>query len=278
MADRFLVAQYVPDLFRKEPRNVGVIVQRGANVAARFAGETALGTFDGRRLKSFSYPEVYKQWVGYWRKMANLSDLDAIVRSSRDHYVVTYGGEVTDTQGDPVEAVVAYLYSTLVSDGGLQEALSLMEPAAEEESSSLVEDVKRSFQSLALMDQSGAAAVAHPVRMNAPLRGRALEHRPAFSQVNGATYAMETVDLTVTRRRTAIDHAGLTAYMFKDLREVADRRTNCFSLVRFRDEDAETEAVAYALNMLRNESEVVNWLDAEERRRFVSDRQAVANH
>jgi hypothetical protein len=273
MAVRYFVAQYVPDLFRKEPRNVGVVVSSGASLAARFVGESAPGSFDGRKLRGFSYPEIYKEWVLYWRKMVASNDVEAIVRSSREHYIVGPGGEVTDTGDDPLDSVVNYLYSTLVSDGGFQEALSPLEPAAADEVSSLRDDVKRSFQSLALLEQSAGEPVAHPVRINVAVRGKSLEHRPAFSQANGSLYAMEPVDLTVLRRRTAVDHAGLAAYMFKDLREAG---ASCFSLVRFREEDLEAELVDYALKMLRNESDVINWLDDEQRQQFVSGRQMVA--
>lgn len=274
MSVKYFVAQYIPDLFRKEPRNVGVFVASGNSLAGRFIGEITPGNFDGRKLRGFSYPDIYKQWVLYWRKMAAKNDAEAIFQSSRDHYIVSMGGEVTDTGDDPIESVVDYLYSTLVSDGGFQEALSSLEPAAADEVSSLRDDVKRSFQSLALLEQPAGEPVAHPVRIDVAIRGgSSLEHRPAFSQANGRLYVMEPVDLTVVRRRTAVDHAGLAAYMFKDLREAG---ANCFSLVRFRAEDLEVEQVDYALKMLRNESEVVNWLDERERQRFVSDRQMVA--
>lgn len=51
---RYLIAKYIPDLRRMEPRNIGVIVWSPQGVAARFAAEKADtdGDVDGRSLPS----------------------------------------------------------------------------------------------------------------------------------------------------------------------------------------------------------------------------------
>jgi hypothetical protein len=68
---RFLIAKYVPDVFRNEPRNIGVVLWSPDGVAARFAGEKpdAPGEVDDAQIPPFvSSAEAYKQWVRYWRR------------------------------------------------------------------------------------------------------------------------------------------------------------------------------------------------------------------
>ena len=52
-------AQYVPDPFRQEPRNVGVFGVRDDRIVARFYGEVGNGTPDGRKLRMFARPDVF---------------------------------------------------------------------------------------------------------------------------------------------------------------------------------------------------------------------------
>ena len=65
MKAKYWIAQHVSDLFRYEPSNIGVFVKIGDEIAARFWGESNDGIIDSRKLKSFSHPDVYKQWINY---------------------------------------------------------------------------------------------------------------------------------------------------------------------------------------------------------------------
>lgn len=47
---RYLVAKYIPELLRNEPRNVGVIVWTPEKVDARFWGENGEDNVDGRKI------------------------------------------------------------------------------------------------------------------------------------------------------------------------------------------------------------------------------------
>lgn len=65
-----LVAKHIPDPFRNESKNVGVIVSNGRRLEARFLGEDELG-----KLHLNSVPktivtdrQVYRQWVEYFRQ------------------------------------------------------------------------------------------------------------------------------------------------------------------------------------------------------------------
>ncbi len=281
---KYLVIQHLPDLFRQEPRNVGVVVAQGVNLAARFFGESNVGApLDGRKLRAFQYPDVYRQWVNYWRRTLaqGASALDELVQTSGQHFRVIEGGRLSDTGGDSIEDIANYAYSVLVSEGGLAEALGAGQDA-EVGLTVLNNEISAELsqaQILTAEDSGGLRFVRHPVIRGATVQGKAAEpHRPSFMQHNGALYLMETVDFTTSQRARTRDHAGLVAYMFSDIRGSAKHgRVETRTVVRLRPEDEQEDPVRYALAILRNESDVVNWLDPEARKRFIEERVDVAH-
>lgn len=272
MDAKYFVAKYIADQFRNEPRNIGVIVSKGDQLGSRFLGLDGDGQIDGRKLRTFDYPEVYRQWLDFWRSSLAVSDIDSIIRSSSGHYVVIDSGSVSDTGQDSAQAIANFMYSTLVSDGGWAEALTGLEPAEAPELSKLVDDVQRLFAQLDLFATDDS--LAHPIRMGATVVGkRSIPHRPKFSQANGKIYAMEPIDFTVARKSQTMERAGRIAYMFSDLREA---NSECYSLIRISDQDRENVDVEYSLKMLGNESDIVDWLNETQRQSFVSERQKIA--
>ena len=275
MDAQYFVAQYIPDLFRNETRNVGVVVKTRHGFASHFVGESIESTqIDGRKLKAFNYPDVYRQWVEYWRDCVNRSSLDELLKSSSGHYQIIQGGEVSDTGEDEPSKIATYLYSLLVSEGGFAEAVSPMEPAVTVETSSLEDDVCRSLATLKLLANGQGTDLRHPVQKRVEIQGASLVHRPAFSQKNGRLHVMEIADLTVARKKSAIDHSGFAAYMFNDIKRQA-ASTECYTLARFNEEDLDLPDVNYAYKLLENESDVINWLDDVRRRDFVSELQRI---
>jgi hypothetical protein len=102
-APRFLVAKYVPDLRRQEPRNIGVIAWSAGQVAFRFLEQPAF--VKDRR--------AYRDWIDFWTsKLAQpgVSDrlrreaipksspdyLDAFKTTARENYVLVNGGRLLD--------------------------------------------------------------------------------------------------------------------------------------------------------------------------------------
>ena len=68
----YLLAKYIGDLRRFEPKNIGVIVLTEQSVAGRFVAERSakLGEVDGRSIPSFvSSASSYRQWISYWRDL-----------------------------------------------------------------------------------------------------------------------------------------------------------------------------------------------------------------
>ena len=67
---RYLLAKYIPDPLRMEPRNIGVVLWAEGNVAARFVGESDSPDSGSRLPRRLGLPDrqVYKKWVQYWRE------------------------------------------------------------------------------------------------------------------------------------------------------------------------------------------------------------------
>lgn len=67
---QFLVAKYVPDPLRMEPRNIGVILWHAGTVSARFVGENPHSPdklHPPRKLFDADSRHAYRQWIKYWR-------------------------------------------------------------------------------------------------------------------------------------------------------------------------------------------------------------------
>lgn len=64
----YLVAKYVPNMARMEPRNVGVILWAGGGVASRFV--------DALDVPFIEEPDMYCQWVDHWQYLCGQSHID----------------------------------------------------------------------------------------------------------------------------------------------------------------------------------------------------------
>lgn len=118
----WLLAKYVPDLRRNEPRNVGLILLRGDEVAARFVGQRQSdGTIDGRKAKMVNLAN-YKRWVAYWRRLMDKGP-DALLAATQrpertSSYVLEVGGEFLSDEDPamPTSVLLDHLYHELVDD------------------------------------------------------------------------------------------------------------------------------------------------------------------
>jgi hypothetical protein len=275
----YFIARHIPDVFRQETTNIGVIVRKGERVIAKFIGESSPNAFDGRKIRNFTYPDIYKQWVRYWRRLLRDSGIAALpdIVATSNNYSVIKGGEVSNTGKDDIEDVANYLYSLLVSEGGFKEALQDNE-LTEEDSESLVSAIASDFTQYNILSDWGSESLfaRHPIYRGKSLSGKRLEHRPSFVQDNGVTVVIETVDFTKSKKELAKDHAGLIGFMFDDLSAENSNVSPC-SIVKVRDEDRAHPAVVYGLGILNSaSSQVINWLASNEKRRFLDDRIAIA--
>lgn len=271
----YWICQHIPDPFRREPRNVGVVASKAGKMAARFLGENRAGELDGRSLRGRPDADAYRQWVRFWKGAVDRKDLDSLLQAGGSHYRVIVGGQVTDTDDDSVLKVVKYLFDALVSEGGFSEALN---PDPATATRRLEIEVSKQFRELHLIGNAGPEpGLPHPIHYKSvPVLGNSeIDYIPTFVQQNGRLSLFEPLDLTSPKRALLEDRAGKIAYMFDDIR---DKRPDMesISLVRADADDLENKNVKLALRMLNQESEVIFWNNDESRERFIQQRTEVA--
>lgn len=281
----YLIAQQIPDVFRQESRNVGVIVRVGERITGRFFGEMPGGRLDGRKIQSVEAPEVYRQWVEYWRSAIRRGDegWDEIIDCTKENYRLVRGGTVSDIGDDSADVVANYLYSLLVSEGGFVEALGLKQKDEPDpvKLTTEVTDTLRSFNLLITgADDALYVKVRHPVRTGIEVPGKKIAHVPSFVQENGRLYVIESVDLGRRGRSEAEYRAGFAAYTFGDIRNAAQEQHKVMhgtAIVRRTIEDERRPEIQTAMRLLEAEAdEIVNWESDAEREKFIEERQRVA--
>jgi hypothetical protein len=273
MSVQYWIAKNVEDPFRNETRNIGVITRDARSIAARFMGERDTGELDRRLLgQRFRYPDVYLQWLAYWRGKINEGRLDTIVKATTPNYFVVEGGEITDTDADTVEAVCAFLYSLLVSDSPVMQAFELSEE--EDTTRGLGSEISSALIDLDILGDTPRFGVRHPVKREEPIKGKHVVHKPSFSQKNGLLHVYEAIDFTMKRPKIIRERAGWMAYMYTDIKQ-EDATAETYSVFRPNQENG-GEVIEYAKKMLGGESTLINWADGNERKRFLNECQRLA--
>lgn len=123
MTIQWYVIKHVPDLVRREPRNVGVIVvDEDAQVRlSRFLGEGATGDIDGRSVGSIGNHLVYKAWVKQWLALRDagvdaLTEAAELGRKAGASFFVEAGGTWLVGDSAAHEEVLSDLYVRLVRE------------------------------------------------------------------------------------------------------------------------------------------------------------------
>lgn len=263
------VAQYIPDLLRAEPRNVGVIVRRGDQVRARFVGETGSEKLDYRRVrKVVRNPETFDHWVQYWRSsLAEGVSIGRLQELTTQHFRLIASSEIADTEDDSLDSVCHYAFRLLV--GPPDEArIGIDEPDTEGAALPLRESIRKAFRPILDGDN---IHIPHPMVRDYVLSGSKAEHTASFFQKNGRVWVMEPIDLGSTQ---ASSYSESIAFRFDSWREVvAD--LECVTLLSVPLKGL-SEAGEYASGLLTNNSRVVNWGDGQQRREFVEERERIA--
>lgn len=275
MSAKYWVAKYVEDVFRDEPKNVGIIVSTSDGLAARFAGERDDLTMDRRRLgQRFKFADVYLQWVDFWREQVNSGRVDEIMLSATPNYFVIPAGEVSDTGDDGADVICNFLFSLLVSDASVMEAFEgITESDAERE---LSQDVSATFTEWEILADGPTLQFRNPIRKKQHVQGGHAVHQPSFSQRNGKLYLYEAIDFNAKRPKLLRERAGFMAYMFTDIRQALGDTVDAYSLIRPSVESNTGEAVEFANSVLCGESRIINWADVNERYLFLQERRRIA--
>jgi hypothetical protein len=120
MSMQWFVVKYVPDLMRREPKNIGVILLVEGSRTSRFLGEQQDGEIDGRTVPQFGNHLVYKAWVKQWRMLRD-QGADALQhevvagRRAGASFYLEEGGELIAGNDDrPRGEILDDLYATLV--------------------------------------------------------------------------------------------------------------------------------------------------------------------
>jgi hypothetical protein len=271
MSTRYWIAKYVEDPLRNEPRNIGVVALAPDGIASRFAGENEEGVIDRRRLQRFKHADVYTQWIDYWRGEIEAKRIESMVQNATPNYYVVEGGHVADTGSDPAITVCNFLFSLLVAQEPVMHAFELAEEVATEQE--LPAEVSNMFAELDLLADPPTFHVRHPIKRNAAIRGAHAIHKPSFSQLNGRQYIYETIDFNITRPKLIRERSGWMAYMFKDIKQ-QNPDTETYSIIRPTEDD--NEATDYARAVLEGDSKLIDWRDDTQRKRFLNERQVIA--
>lgn len=126
MNGKFLVAKYVADLERDEPRNIGVIVWTKGSVGYRFVD---LEDID---LPNSVDPANYDRWINYWAELASSKKiqvfreksvtrrsakfLDSIKLTGKGNFQLSDGGMVLDQlNSETVDEAAQFLFERMVS-------------------------------------------------------------------------------------------------------------------------------------------------------------------
>lgn len=127
----YLIAKYVDDLARNEPRNVGVIASDGAQIVARFDGEDDAGKINLSRVRHrITGSRSYRAWVQYWRAVIDDPSVIGLDRAtspaellrllaaepSRDFYLEQGGSILLDADHRTLDETARELYEQMVRE------------------------------------------------------------------------------------------------------------------------------------------------------------------
>jgi hypothetical protein len=276
----YLIAQHIADLFRREPRNIGVFVRIGGNIAARFFAESDTGKIDRRKSNLLPYPDVYEQWVSYWRRtLAKEPDAawSRLIETAHDNYRVIDGGQVDGTGGDGIGEVTDFLYAALVSESGIASAFGA--PDESEAAIKLADAIGEELRRANLLMEGNERLLTdakYPVRRNIPVEGRNATHIFTFYQENGHKVVIEPIDLMVKRDKKRMkERAGWASCVFEDVRK-KESTVQAIAIVSATAAEEREESADYALKLLRPRAEIINWLSDVQRRKFLDDRASQA--
>jgi len=274
-AARYLIAKYIPDVQRMEPRNIGIIVWSPDGVEARFAAEhqDRPGDVDARNLPLFVNSQgTYKQWVSFWRSQldkpvmepvrggepierTSIDFLEALIATSTANYMLCEGGHILDyVSPDTMGHLADQLFRRLVDPTEPEE---VRDPDLDELCDQLIDEAKL---------RSNPYFIRYGYRVQCPIRDGArskvvtYEFSHAFK--NGELQRLyQRVPLSkqrTTLRKTAHD----SAWMFeKVIQQNIITREQGAMLVNVSEEQLENKEIADILDELCTVTRVLNVKD-----------------
>ncbi len=130
---RYLIAKHVPDVFRKEPRNIGIVVYSDVGAETRFWGMDKYGVVDRRAIPGFvNSKSAYEQWAVFWfetirgfsgnARFSVDALLEALQSSNRDTFFLQDAGSVLeDISADQLPGLADELFELLITSEAIDE-------------------------------------------------------------------------------------------------------------------------------------------------------------
>jgi hypothetical protein len=217
----YLIAKYVDDLSRNEPRNVGIIVYDGTTALARFDGEgDRPGKIDLRRVRSrVTGTQAYRAWVQYWRAaLERPAEVDGslegassgdrrvmeylLERPSSDFYLERGGTILLDAEPRELELTLEDLFARLVRepDAPTPKSLSDKSRTALLAAGAPLDDEQR-FQ-----EQVRVPLVTH---------GVTIEEEVSYAVMNGKRHLLQEMPFDPGRPRVSRKEASHVAFLFE---------------------------------------------------------------
>lgn len=126
---QYLLAKYVPDLARMEPRNIGVIVWSKGRFCSRFLDKADI------RSIHVNNPDTYERWVSYWTRLVAADSIrprrgrpvstgdpeciNALLTTQKGNYILVDSGEVLGRlKTSELQEATDYLFEDLVAIQG----------------------------------------------------------------------------------------------------------------------------------------------------------------
>ncbi len=246
MPAHWYLFQYMHDLRRREPRNVGVALHADGQWHFQFFGQRGDGSIDGRRLGARGLEkDLYEEWIRYFQRKAQEGTWeDALTLGQRrpTNFAVRPGGTILEDQS-MWDVTLHTLYTELVD-----------EPAT---TRSLVDDVLDLFRSL---DVEPVRDIKLPGKWSDDSR----EDRIPFSfGVNGTALPVDAVAdrpqaLQALRGRIdAVERVASPRAIIAVTRRDLDREEEMEPLIRSIEKDAQV----LDLNMEKPERELATLLE-----------------
>lgn len=264
---RYLVAKYVSDLQRMEPKNIGIIVWTNTAVSARFAAEklNIPGEIDGRSIPPFvTSMAAYKQWVDFWRNELEAKPLragrslerwsDNLKQTGRGNFWLAEGGVILqDVRTEEIQHVTNDLFHKLVEPASADE----MRDVALDQ---IADDIIRRLQLARDKNFHNRYQVSCRV---APDVMEAFEFSHAYG--NGTLKRLyQRVPLASKRtpfRRVVHD----SAWMFeKVVEQQIVTRDQAVALVYATEEQRHDPSISWSFDVLRSVARVANLADSNE--------------
>jgi hypothetical protein len=263
---RYLVAKYISDLQRMEPRNIGIIAWAPGGVSARFLAEKqdSPGEIDGRSIPPFvTSMAAYKQWVDFWR--SQLTDksvprrrsqvwLEELKQTSNGNFCLCDGGFILDeVDNADLSHLTNDLFHRLVEQGPSDEQ---RDPALDKVTDDLIRKLRltenSSFHSRFQLPCEIAPHVVERFEFSHAYRNGTLKR--LYQRV---PLARKRTPL----RRTVHD----SAWMFeKVVKQGIVSRDHAIALVYATDDHLRDPEISWSLDVLSSVAKVANLADSTE--------------